>query len=238
MILRIGVPAGVQSALFSISNMLIQSSIIQVNNSVCDPNAAYQPIVKGNAAAANLEGFAYTAVNAMQQAAVTFTSQNLGAGKPERIKRVMACAYALAAVIGVVMTLTLYLLREPLLSLYQVRDSATDTLAHMAFEAGKMRFLYVIAPYFIISAMEVGSGIMRGLGRSFSSTVICLLGACALRVAWVLTVFRHYGTLQSIYISYPISWVLTGLALFTCSFFILRGLIRENEQHRTSGALR
>lgn len=229
MILRVGVPSGIQSALFSVSNMLIQSSIIQVNNTLCDPNAAYQPIVKGNAAAANLEGFAYTAVNAMQQAAVTFTSQNLGAGKPERIKRVMGCSYALAGAIGLFMTILLFGLQEPLLSLYQVRDSATDALAHMAFEAGKTRFLYVIAPYFIISAMEVGSGTMRGLGRSMTSTVICLLGACALRIVWVMTVFRALGTLESIYISYPVSWVLTGLALFICSAVILRGLIHEKK---------
>ena len=75
------------------------------------------------------------------------------------------------------MSLALFLLQEPLLGLYQVRDSAVDPLAHMAFETGKTRFLYVIAPYFIISAMEVGSGVMRGLGRSLSSTVICLPAA-------------------------------------------------------------
>ena len=234
MVLRIGIPSGVQSALFSVSNMLIQSSIIQVNNTLCDPNAAYQPVVKGNAAAANLEGFCYTAVNAMQQAAVTFTSQNLGAGKPERIKRVMLCSYSLAALIGVLMSVSLFLLQAPLLGLYQVRDSATDALAHMAFETGKTRFLYVIAPYFFISAMEVGSGVMRGLGRSMTSTVICLLGACAMRVVWVMTVFRSVGTLQSIYISYPISWVLTGLSLFICSAVILHGLILAKAA-RTSG---
>ena len=230
MILLIGIPSGVQSALFSISNMLIQSSIIQVNNRICDPNAAYQPVVKGNAAAANLEGFAYTAVNAMQQAAVTFTSQNLGAGKPKRIKRVMACSYALAAVIGLVMTALLFLLQEPLLALYQVRDNAADPLAHIAFDSARKRILWVIAPYVIISIMEVGSGVMRGLGRSMSSTVICLLGACALRVVWVMTVFRHFGTLESIYVSYPISWLLTGVLLFICIVVILHRILHPKPE--------
>ncbi len=230
MILRIGVPSAVQGGLFSVSNMLIQSSIIQVNNTMCDPNAAYQPVVKGNAAAANLEGFAYTAVNAMQQAAVTFTSQNLGAGKHERIKRVMACSYALAACIGVVMSLTLFLLQQPLLALYQVQDSATDALAHIAFESGAKRMLYVIAPYLVISTMEVGSGVMRGLGASLTSTVICLIGACALRVVWVMTVFRAVGTLESIYISYPISWALTGASLFLCILTILRKYTKQKQR--------
>ncbi len=227
MILRVGIPSGVQSALFAVSNMMIQSSIIQVNNTMCDPNAAYQPVVKGNSAAANLEGFAYTAVNAMQQAAVTFTSQNLGAGKPERVKRVMVCSYALAAGIGFFMAAVLYFLREPLLALYQVKDSATDQLAHIAFESGIKRILYVMAPYGVISIMEVGSGVLRGLGRSLTSTVMCLLGACALRIIWVMTVFRAVGTLESIYISYPISWALTGLALFASIVVVLRKLLRE-----------
>ena len=229
-ILFIGIPAGVQGALFSISNMLIQSSIIAVNNSVFDPNAAYQPVVKGNAAAANLEGFAYTAVNAMQQAAVTFTSQNVGAAKYGRVKRVMACCYGLGLAVGFFVMMVLVGLQEPLLGLYGVKDTG-DVLSKAALEAGKTRLRWVIMPYFIIALMEVGSGVLRGLGKSLTSTGICLLFACVLRVVWRFTIFRIdpasiAGSLASIYLSYPVSWLLAGAFLFLFSALNLRRLIR------------
>ena len=235
-ILLIGIPAGVQGALFSISNMLIQSSIISVNNSAFDPNAAYQPVVKGNAAAANLEGFAYTAVNAMQQAAVTFTSQNVGAAKYGRVKRVMACCYALGLAVGFCVMAILVGLQEPLLALYGVKD-AGDVLSKAALEAGKTRLRWVIMPYYIIALMEVGSGVLRGLGKSLTSTGICLLFACVLRVVWRFTIFRVDPTsisssLASIYLSYPVSWLLAGAFLFLFSALNLRKLIRTyRESH-------
>ncbi len=229
-ILLIGIPAGVQGALFSISNMLIQSSIISVNNSVFPVDAAYQPVVKGNAAAANLEGFAYTAVNAMQQAAVTFTSQNVGAAKYGRVKRVMAACYGLGVAVGLAVTLVLVGLQEPLLALYGVKDVG-DELSKAAVEAGKTRMLWTLVPYAIIALMEVGSGVLRGLGKSLTSTCICLLFACILRVVWRFTIFHIDPTsiadsLASIYISYPVSWILAGAFLFLFSALNLRRLIR------------
>ena len=230
MILLIGIPAGVQGALFSISNMLIQSSIISVNNSAFDPNAAYQPVVKGNAAAANLEGFAYTAVNAMQQAAVTFTSQNVGAAKYGRVKRVMGCCYGLGLLVGLSVSALLVGLQQPFLALYGVKDVG-DELSRAALAAGMTRMRWVILPYGIIALMEVGSGILRGLGKSLTSTGICLLFACVLRVVWRFTIFRVDPTsvtrsLASIYLSYPVSWFLAGLFLFLFSALNLRKLIR------------
>ena len=229
-VLLIGIPAGVQGALFSISNMLIQSSIISVNNSAFPADAAYQPVVKGNAAAANLEGFAYTAVNAMQQAAVTFTSQNVGAAEYKRVKRVMACCYGLGLAVGLAVSALLVGLQEPLLALYGVADQG-DVLSKAALEAGKTRMLWTLAPYCIISLMEVGSGVLRGLGKSLTSTGICLLFACILRVTWRFTIFRIDPTsitssLASIYLSYPVSWLLAGLFLFLFSALNLRRLIR------------
>lgn len=235
-ILLIGIPAGIQGALFSISNMLIQSSIIAVNNSAFDPKAAYQPVVKGNAAAANLEGFAYTAVNAMQQAAVTFTSQNVGAAKYGRVKRVMACCYGLGVAVGLIVTMILVGFQEPLLALYGVKDMG-DELSKAAVEAGRTRILWTLLPYAIIALMEVGSGTLRGLGKSLTSTCICMLFACVLRVTWRFTIFRIdpmsiSASLASIYISYPVSWFLAGLFLFVFSALNLRRLIRTyREQH-------
>ena len=106
-----GLPAGIQSALFSLSNILIQSSIVTVNNNVCLPDNEYAPIVSGSAAAANLEGFVYTAMNAVYQGAITFTSQNIGAGKPQRVKRILYSCFGITTMIGVSMAGIVLLLR-------------------------------------------------------------------------------------------------------------------------------
>ena len=194
-------------------------------------------MVKGNAAAANLEGFAYTAVNAMQQAAVTFTSQNVGAAKYGRVKRVMACCYGFGLAVGLAVTAILLSLMHPLLALYGVKEVAGDPLSFAAYEAGKARMMWTLLPYAIIALMEVGSGVLRGLGKSMTSTGICLLFACILRVVWRFTIFRIdptsiTGSLASIYISYPVSWILAGAFLFLFSALNLRRLIRTyREQH-------
>ncbi len=228
-IVYIGLPAGVQGSLFALSNMLIQSSILQVNNAICSPDSAYQPVVKGNAAAANLEGFAYTAQNSVYQGAITFTSQNMGAAKYERVWRVMACSYSIAFVIAALFSGTIFLLREPLLLLYDVAPGAAGSLEQIAFEAAHTRMLYLMLPYFLISFMDTGCGIVRGLGRSLSSTVISLLGACAFRVIWIYTAFRASPTLNVLYLSYPISWGMTAAAQFLCAFFALRHYIKTRK---------
>ena len=212
-----------------------ENTVIAVNNSAFDPNAAYQPVVKGNAAAANLEGFAYTAVNAMQQAAVTFTSQNVGAAKYGRVKRVMACCYGLGIAVGLTVTVILVGLQEPLLALYGVKDMG-DELSRAAVEAGKARILWTLLPYALIALMEVGSGTLRGLGKSLTSTCICMLFACVLRVVWRFTIFNIdpasiSNSLASIYISYPVSWVLAGLFLFVFSALNLHHLIRTYKEN-------
>ena len=115
-----GLPAGVQSALFSLSNILIQSSIVTVNNNVCPPGVDYAPIVNGNAAAANLDAFIYTAMNAVYQGAITFTSQNVGADKPHRVRRIMYSCFAIVSIIGISLSALLLIFEQPLLSLYGI----------------------------------------------------------------------------------------------------------------------
>ncbi len=226
-ILLVGIPSGVQGALFALSNMMIQSSIIQVNNAMCDPSAPYQPVVKGNAAVSNLEGFVYTAVNAVTQATISFTSQNLGAQKLDRIKRIMISSYVLDFGIAVGLSALLALFNRPLLALYGVYPDAADPIAQLAYDSAMIRILWTILPYGLISVMEIGSGVMRGLGKTISSTVVCLLGACCLRVLWVNTVFRSFGTMESIFVVYPISWVVTGGVLFLLATIALRRLRRD-----------
>ncbi|MBQ9802923.1 MAG: MATE family efflux transporter [Clostridia bacterium] len=225
-IVYIGVPAGVQGSLFSLSNMLIQSSILQINNAMCPPTGTYQPVVKGNSAAANLEGFAYTAENSVYQGAITFTSQNTGAAKYERVWRVMLCCYAITLCVSLLFGGTIFLLKEPLLALYDVAPGAAGSLEQIAYDAACTRIIYLLIPYFLIAFMEVGCGVVRGLGKSMSSAVISLLGACVLRVVWIFTVFRANPTLEVIYFSYPLSWALTAIAQFLCAALALRQLVK------------
>jgi Na+-driven multidrug efflux pump len=208
---------------------------MQVNNSYgYDPNG-YQPVVDGNAAAANLEGFAYTATNAICQAAITFTSQHMGACKHRRILRVMGCCYLVTFLVAAFFSGALLLLRDPLLALYGVRGGAPGTAEAVAQETAYIRMKLTYIPYFQLAFMEVGGGVVRGLGRSITSTVVSLVGACLFRIAWITLVFRQVfavsgaeAGLRSIFISYPISWGLTAAIHLTCALLVLRGLLRRN----------
>lgn len=228
-IVRIGLPAGIQSALFSISNMLIQSSVVSVNNAMCPEGSDFQPIVKGNAAASTLEHFAYIALNAVAQGAITFTGQNVGADKPERVRGVMGCSVLLTLLVGTIVSCALVLLRQPLLALYGVAPSA-DALENLAYEAANIRILIIGSMYVICGIMEDFSGVLRGLGKSFVSMLISLIGSCAFRVLWVLVVFPMVGGLQIIYYSYPISWVITAATLILFSVGLSNKLIKEKRK--------
>ncbi len=194
-IIRVGLPAGLQSSVFSISNMVIQSSV----------NSFGDLVVAGNTAASNLEGFIYTAMNAVYQAAMTFTGQNVGAKKNERIHKVVFTSVGIVSVIGLTLGIGATLLAEPLLSLYLPDDPE-------AIPYGATRMLYLCVPYFFCGIMEVFTGGQRGMGLSFTPMITTLVGSCLLRVVWVSTVFAYFGTLESLFLVYPCSWVLTSLA--------------------------
>lgn len=220
-ILFVGLPAGVQGALFSLSNMLIQSSIITVNNTLCPGGS---DIIDGNTAASSLEGFAYTAQNSVYQAAVTFASQHYGAKKYERIKKVIADCYLVTFVIAFLAGGIIILLRDPLVSIYSVRSE-------LAVKAAMTRIFIMMIPYFTLAFMETGSGILRGLGKSLTSTIVSLVGICILRVLWIFTVFAKYQTLESVFISYPLSWTATAAVHFTLSMIVLHRLIRNSKKN-------
>lgn len=222
----IGVPASIQGALFSLSNMIIQSSILSVNNASVPAGETFQPVVNGNAAAANLEGFVYTATNSIYQAAITFTSQNVGAGKYHRVWRVMGTCYFVTTLVALIFGGLTLALHTPLLALYGVHHGP-DELTEMAYHTAYLRLIYMMTTYFLLAEMEVGSGILRGLGKSTTSTLVSLAGVCLLRIAWIATVFRALGSLESVYISYPISWLITALAHFTCAVIVLKAMIRK-----------
>ena len=230
-VVNIGFPAGIQGALFSFSNVLIQSSILRVNN-ILAPNSVYDPVVEGNAAVSNLNGFIYTATNSVCQASVAFTSQNVGAGKYERIKKVMLNCYAITSAVALISSFLLFLFNKPLLALYGISDG--EGLAKIAYDTAMTKIKCETLTYFLLALMEVGCGVLRGLGKSLTSTVITLIGACLLRVVWILTVFELFQTTESIYLSYPASWILTGIIALVFVKVILRRKINESNKREKS----
>lgn len=216
-IIRDGLPAGIQGALFSLSNMLIQSTIIGINNRLCPGGS---DVIDGNAAATSLEGFGYVAQNSIYQASVTFTSQNFGAAKYKRIGTVMKCCYFLTGLIAVISASVLLGFHKPLLSLY------VD--APLALETAMTRMKIMLIPYFLLAFMEVGSGVLRGLGKSATSTAVSLVGTCVFRLIWVYTVCRAVGELWIVYLSYPISWGLTAATHFIISETTRRKYLKKN----------
>ena len=229
-IIRIGLPAGIQGSLFALSNMTIQSAIIQVNNIVTPIGSLFEPVVKGHTATNSLDGFIYTSQNTVYQAAITFTSQNNGARKYERIPKIMKSVYLLGPLVALIVSAIIVIFKDPLLSLYGVTNGPAGSLEAIAYDTAITHILMVSAPYFIFPLMEVGCGIVRGLGKSIPSTIISLIGICLFRVLWVATVFKMNPTLETIYWSYPISWIITALAFFVYIIKILKPLLKQTNQ--------
>lgn len=197
-ILHIGIPAGLQGAVFNISNVLIQSSV----------NSFGSIAMAGNAAAGNIEGFVYTSMNSLYQASTSFTSQNVGAGRKERIVPILVDCLVLVTVVGAVLGGLATLFSSQLLGIY-----STDP---EVIQYGINRLFIVCLPYFLDGLMDVACGSIRGLGYSVAPTVVTLLGACAFRIVWIFTVFRLSHTLFTLYLSYPISWAITFAAHLAC----------------------
>lgn len=206
--LRYGLPAGIQGTLFSLSNVLIQSSI----------NSFGSLAMAGNAAAANLEGFVYVSMNAFHHTALSFTSQNYGAGKYERINRVLYWCLFLVTIVGITAGGTFYLFCVPLLKIYNNDPQV------IAF--GMKRMLYICVPYFLCGLMDTMVGALRGLGYSVMPMIVSLMGACVFRIFWLRTVFAANHTLEVLYISYAISWFVTFLVHTVC-FAAARGRIKK-----------
>lgn len=235
-ILHVGLPSGVQSALFSLSNILIQSSILQVNNTMMVVGNDYQPVINGNSAAANLESFAFTAINAVHLGTVTFTGQNAGAKKTARVWRVLWVGLVCALAVTVFFTAVILIFHRPLFALYGVEDGAIGSLEHIAFDAAFQRILYHMLPLVIYACFDAANAVARGLKKAITATVISLIGTCALRVLWILVVFGRYQNLVSIYLSYPVSWLVTAIPTFILAIVSLKKLGNgiENEPVSTS----
>lgn len=204
-ILRIGLPAGTQSALFSVSNVLVQSSV----------NSFGDVFVSGNAAASNIEGFMYAVLNSFQQAAVNFIGQNAGARRYDRVRKIFWICLGSVMVTGLAVSSLICGFGQQLLSLY-ITDSA-EAVAH-----GLFRLHAVASLYFLFGMMDVVAGALRGLGASTVPMVICMLGACGFRVLWIVTVFPLWRTPRGLFTCYPISWIITLAAQLAAYFIIYR----------------
>ncbi len=193
-ILRIGLPAGTQSALFSISNVMIQSTV----------NSFGDVFMSGNAAAANIEGFIYSSVNAFHQSAVNFIGQNAGARQHKRVQTILMDCLICAAALGLVMGTLIYSFGPQLLSLY-ITDSPE------AIGYGMLRLGIVGATYLLCGLMDVSTGALRGLGESLIPMLLSVLGVCGIRIGWIysMNLFPALHTPQWLYISYPVSWTVT-----------------------------
>lgn len=213
-IIGIGLPAGLQGAVFSVSNVLIQSSV----------NSFGSISMAGNTAAGNIEGFVYTAMNALYQTALSFTSQNLGGGKYKRIPKVAIQCFAIVTVIGLVLSNLAIYFGENLLGLYSDDPQV--------IVVGIRRLRVICSLYFLCGLMDVTVGVLRGLGAAMSPMIISLTGACGLRVLWIFTIFQWYRSLETLYISYPITWTVTWMAQLICLFVIWKKRVvpRMNER--------
>ncbi len=209
-IMQIGIPAGFQGMLFSLSNTVIQSSI----------NGFGKVIVAASAASVSVEGFAFTSMNAFHQAAVSFTSQNIGARKYERVNKILYVSLAYVLAVGVFFAFLFLTFGKNLIGFYSTSPEV--------IQEGVKRLSIIAGSYMLCGMMDVTSGSLRGMNYSFTPMLVSLIGVCLFRVVWVSTVFQleAYHTIETIYYSYPISWGLTFAAHFV-TFIIAKNILRR-----------
>ena len=203
-IAKIGLPAGLQSVLFSLSNVLIQSSVNSLGTATVD----------GNGASSSIEGFVYVAMNSISQACIAFVSTNYGAGNFRNIKRIVLYSLSYVCMFGISIGALVALIGKPLLGLYLADETS--------IEIGYSRMWIICITYFLCGIMDVMGNALRGIGYSLLPAVVSLCGVCGMRILWIYLVFplEQFHNLPWLAGSYPISWVLTAAVHVTC-FLIL-----------------
>ena len=205
----IGLPAGIQGSLFSISNVLIQSSV----------NSFGSIVMAGNTAAQNIEGFVYVAMNSVAQTAVSFVGQNAGANKYDRVKKVILECLMLVTIVGLVLGKLAVLGSNGLVGLYS--DNA-EVIGY-----GVIRIKLICTLYCLCGIMDTLVGGLRGLGHAIVPTIISLIGACALRIVYIFTLFRIHHSLSELYLTYPVSWFVTAFAQMIVLIIIYRKIVKS-----------
>lgn len=217
-IIRVGVPAGIQGALFSISNVIIQTAVNSFNSTA---------IASGSVASGSIEGFIFSAMDAFTHATLSFTGQHIGAGKQEKVGKIVWTCIIMVTTVGVVLGGLALLFEEPLLRLYIGSGDSADVIATM--DAAKERLFVVAVSYFTCGIMNVLSGALRGMGASLAPMLICVIGVCGFRILWIFTWFPSHHTLTTLFLSYPISWILTVAAQFVWFIVLKRKMLRSVE---------
>lgn len=206
-IVLIGLPAGIQNSLFAISNISIQKAVNSFKSTA---------VVAGNSASSNIGNFIYSSMNSFYQACLTFTSQNYGAKKIKNCKKVLLSSLLLVTLVGIAVGGIAVIFGKPLLGLY---TNGSDSI-----EYGLIRLTIIGLTYFTCGIVDVLVGGLRGLGYSITPMIVSILGICVLRIVWIHTVFKANHTLQVLYISYPLSWVVTSLIHMICYICIYNKL--------------
>lgn len=206
--MKIGLPAGLQGCIFSVSNVLIQSSV----------NSFGSIAMAGNTASANLEGFVYNAMNSLYQTSLSFTSQNMGAKKYKRVDKILIECLVIVMIVGIVMGGGAYLIGTSLLSIY---SSDPQVISY-----GLLRMSLICVPYFLCGMMDVFVGSLRGMGYSVMPMLVSLTGACLFRIIWIFTIFTTNRSLFVLYFSYPVSWALTATAHLICYMIVRKKVFK------------
>lgn len=207
-ILVIGVPTGLNNMAFSFSNMQIQSAI----------NIFGSAAVAGCSVSTTMENFIYAATNSIMQAVISFTGQNVGAGKLDNVPKIVHLSLIYTFSTGTVLGALVYLSGYPLLPFFIDSDAIGYAMS---------RNLVAMLPYGLCGVMEVYAGVQRGLGKGLAPTIITLLGVCIFRVIWVYTAFRAVMTIEMLFLSYPISWSATAVAHYICYKHSLKTMERR-----------
>ncbi|MGI6372343.1 MAG: MATE family efflux transporter [Caldicoprobacterales bacterium] len=207
-IVKIGLPAGLQGSLFSISNVLIQSAV----------NSFGSTLIAANSASGNVEGLIGTTMNSYYNAAITFTGQNMGAKKYDRIDTIAKICTALVFSTWIVLGGVILLIGKPILSIYTSNPEV--------IELGMLRMKVMMSAYFTCGIMNVFPGMTRGMGYSILPMLSTLIGACLMRIVWLATFFKWYPTVIMLFICYPVTWALAGIGQ-VASFFYARKQIRK-----------
>lgn len=208
-ILKVGLPAGIQSTVINLSNALLQSSV----------NTFGSIAMAGYTAANNIFGFLFVTVNSISQACMSFTSQNYGAGKPKRMDRVLVDCLILEVTVPLAMGTLVYIFGHQVLGIY---TNDADVIKY-----GMEVLAYTTVTYFICGIMDLIPGAMRGMGYSAVPMILSILGTVGTRILWIYGFFPSHRTLSFLFISYPASWLATVFMQGICFFFVRKNVIKK-----------
>lgn len=213
-VVKVGLPAGLQGMVFSLSNVVIQSAV----------NSFGADCIAGMTAAQNFDFISYCLLNAFAQTCVTFTSQNFGARDPDRCKKVWSLSMGMGIGVDILLILVMQLFKHQLILLF---TSDPNVIRY-----AMVRFNYALIVHFLCGTYEITGGALRGMNRSMVPAVISVLGTCAVRLLYVFFVFPLFNTPEVLILVYPVTWVITGISMNVAYFAARKSLFEQMEYER------